>query len=45
MLKVIFKLLAVLGVVFGALMALAYWEKSNAPEYIEIYSDTDNELF
>lgn len=43
--KLVFKLLAIFAAVFAALIGLAWWQKSTEPEYVEIYSDGDDELF
>ncbi|MEG2930866.1 MAG: hypothetical protein RR825_03680 [Ruthenibacterium sp.] len=40
-LKFLFTILAVLTAIAG----LAFWQKSSRPEYIEIYSDDDDDLF
>ena len=44
--KLFLKIIACLGAVIAALAALAalaYFEKTSTPEYIEIYSDDDDE--
>lgn len=41
--KLFLKVIACLGAVIAALAALAYFEKASTPEYIEIYSDDDDE--
>ena len=41
--KLFLKIIACLGAVIAALAALAYFEKTSTPEYIEIYSDNDDE--
>ncbi|MEG0768522.1 MAG: hypothetical protein RSG59_01260 [Ruthenibacterium sp.] len=40
-LKFIFTILAILSAIVG----LALWQKKSRPEYIEIYSDDDDDLF
>jgi hypothetical protein len=44
MFKFVCKVLAWTLALLGALSALAYWDKATAPEYIEIYSDDDDEF-
>ena len=43
MLKVIFKVLGWLALAAAALCALAYWDKKTSPDYIEIYSDGEED--
>ena len=41
--KVVLKLLGWLAVIAAAVCALAYWDKKTTPDYIEIYSDGEDE--
>ncbi len=40
--KCILKVIGCLAALIAALAALAYFDKSTAPEYIEVYSDDDD---
>lgn len=44
MFKFILKVIAWAVAIVGALSALAYWDKANTPDYIEIYSDEDEQF-
>lgn len=44
MIKFILKLVAVLTVVGAAVIGLSYWNKTKEPDYIEIYSDDDEDF-
>ena len=41
--KFILKVLGWLAVIGAALAALLYWDRCNTPEYIELYSNEDEE--
>ena len=46
MFKMMMKLLVWITVFVAAVAGILYWEKATSPEYIEVYSDDqDNELF
>lgn len=45
MFKVLFKLLAVFGTIFAALVGYSYWKKQSSQDYIEVYSDDDDDEF
>ena len=43
--KTILKLLGFIVVALATLLGIAYWNKATTPEYIEIYSDGEDNLF
>lgn len=43
--KFVLKLIAVFAALFAVLLGLAWWQKNTEPEYVEIYSDGDDDLF
>ena len=45
MLKFLLKLLAWVGAMAAALAALAYFDRAKANDYIEIYSDDEDDVF
>ena len=45
MLKFLLKLLAWVGAIAAALAALAHFDKAKANDYIEIYSDDEDDVF
>ena len=45
MLKFLLKLLAWVGAIAAALAALAYFDRAEANDYIEIYSDDEDDVF
>ena len=45
MLKFLLKLLAWVGAIAAALAALAYLARAKANDYIEIYSDDEDDVF
>lgn len=45
MFKFILKLFAFAAAIFAALIGFAYWSKSQENEYIEIYSDEEDDTF
>ena len=45
MLKFLLKLLAWVGAIAAALAALAYFDRAKANDYIEIYSDDEDDVF
>ncbi|MEG0178668.1 MAG: hypothetical protein RR573_07240 [Oscillospiraceae bacterium] len=44
MFKALLKILAIFGAVFAALAGYSYWKKQTGSDYIEIYSDDDDEF-
>ena len=45
MIKFLLKILALAGALFAALAGYEYWKKHSAADYIEIYSDEEDDTF